>query len=978
MTFPTRLKLVGWLAALTIGLGLQAAPLLAQATGSIRGRVTAANSLRPLTGAQISIPGTGRGSLTNAQGEYLIVNVPAGPQTVRVQMIGFTSDEAQSTVAAGQTATVDFQLSESAIALDEVVVTGTAGAARRREIGNSISQVKLEEVVEPVQDVADLLQGRAAGVSIISSSGSVGSGSSIRLRGTTSVALSNQPLVYIDGVRIRSDAYPKNVPASGFQGRSANVTASPLSDINPNDIERIEVIKGAAATTLYGTEAAAGVIQIFTKRGATGAPTWTVETNQGFARLRPFAPDVLPENFGLPELEYGQAQYLFIDPWLRDGWQQRYSGSVTGGGEAVQYFVSGSYDDNEGVLPLDEEQKYVVRGNFTFRPFEDLTLLFNTSYTNDDITQTPSGNNAHGLTLNAFRRDRNYHASYDIDKISQALEYEITSGIDRLIIGGTATYAPMENFTHRFTVGLDQANIENRQLRPFGYFAAPQGIISNQRWSAETLTLDYVGSFQNNFGPALSSTFSWGAQSSTVEESDITAYSENFPGVPVPTVTAGSVEQSFENRERVINAGIFLQELLGFQDRYFLTLGMRVDGNSAFGQDFGLQLYPKVSGSWVLSEEPFWNEGWGTMKLRAAYGQAGRAPGAFDAVRTWEAVGWGTSPAFFPQNEGNPELGPETTAETELGFDAGFFNQRLGLDFTYFYARTTDALFQVRRLPSLGNWDDQLENVGEIENSGFEVAANASLIQTPTFGWDLGLTVSTVNSNVISLGGAPEFGLGNFGWVIEGESVPVIRGDKIINEDLQMDPIEVASESECGANQACIVRDAIYGPNQPTHTIGLNTTLSLPYGIQLSARGEYLGGHYISDGPSSAALSRSVQWPTCFGAYEHIAANQSDQLTAWERMACIPRNVEGDWFIQPADFAKLRDVTVRVPIGRLVPMASNATFSLSASNWYTWKKDFPILDPEVAGNDGFDGAVRGSSEHIPSPATLIASLRFVF
>src|SRR5690606_27810781 len=192
------------------------------------------------------------------------------------------------------------------------------------------------------------------------------------------------------------------------------------------------------------------------------------------------------------------------------------------------------------------------------------------------------------------------------------------------------------------------------------------------------------------------------------------AYSENFPGVAVPTVTAGSVKQALENRQRVINAGFFLQELIGFKDRYFLTLGARVDGNSAFGRDFGLQMYPKVSGSWVLSDEAFWNEGWGTVKLRAAYGQAGRAPGAFDAVRTWEAVGWRGNPAFRPYNEGNPVLGPETTAETEVGFDAAFLDQRVGVDFTYFYAKTSDALFRVRLTPSGGFFSDE-------SSSGFQL-----------------------------------------------------------------------------------------------------------------------------------------------------------------------------------------------------------------------------------------------------------------
>src|SRR5690606_21392604 len=358
--------------------------------------------------------------------------------------------------------------------LDEVVVTGTAGQARRREIGNSISQINLSEVNEPLRDVSEILQGRAAGVQVQGSAGSIGAGSSIRLRGTNSVALSNQPLIYVDGVRINSDAYPSNGPM-GQGNRGPNVQASPLSDINPNDIERVEVIKGAAATTLYGTEAAAGVVQIFTKRGSRGAPQWTAQVTQGMARLLPFAPDV-PMDTGF---DYGQSKYMFLDPWLRDGHLQTYSLSVTGGAESLQYFVSGALDNNKGVLPNDAEQKYVVRGNFTFDPIQNLSLQWNTSYTNSDLSQTPSGNNAHGLTLNAYRRNANYFGSYEKTAIDGALDQEVDTHIDRLIMGGTVTYQPFETFVNRLTVGYDMANQEARNLRPYGFFAVPEGVISD-------------------------------------------------------------------------------------------------------------------------------------------------------------------------------------------------------------------------------------------------------------------------------------------------------------------------------------------------------------------------------------------------------------------------------------------------------------------------------------------------------------------
>lgn len=938
---------------------LTASSGLAQSGGTIEGRVTDANTMRPVANAQVFIPTLGLGGLSGPGGEFRILNVPVGQHVVRTEVLGYTAVEQTVTVAAGQTATVAFAISEAAIALDEVVVTGTAGQARRREVGNSISQINMNKVVEPVRDVSEILQGRSAGVQVQGSAGSVGAGSSIRLRGTNSVALSNQPLVYVDGVRVRSDPYPVNGPR-GQSNRSANVEASPLSDINPNDIERVEVIKGAAATTLYGTEAAAGVIQIFTKRGSRGAPQWTAQVNQGFARLLPFAPDV-PMDTGF---DYGEAKYLFIDPWLRDGHLQDYSLSVTGGSDLLQYFVSGSLADNEGVLPNDTERKYVVRGNFSFRPIDDVTFQWNTSYTNNAITQTPSGNNAHGLTLNAYRREKNYFGTYDRTLIDGALIQDINTNIDRLIMGGTVTYTPIENFTNRLTVGYDLANQEGRNLRPYGFFAVPEGVISDQRWNARILTLDYVATLNNRLGENLTSAFSFGAQSAEKFTASVEGVASNFPGVPDPTVTSGSVEQAFEDRQRVINAGIFVQEMIGFRDRYFVTFGARVDGNSAFGRDFGLKFYPKVSGSWVVSDEPFWSDALGSLKLRAAYGQAGRAPGAFDAVRTWSPVGWGGAPGFTPENVGNPDLGPETTAETELGFDASFLGDRVALDFTWFNAVTSDALFNVRQVPSMGFSSSQLENVGRLKNQGIELGLQLGLVERPDFAWEAGLTLSTLKSEVLDLGGAPEFSLGSFGWVKVGHPVPVIVADRIMNPDEVAEPI--------------IEEDYIYGPNQPTRTIGLSTSFTLPYGIQLSARGEYMGGHYINDNGSAQSLSRAVEWPTCFNAYALMGADRAEELTARERAVCQASEFRVDYVTQPGDFAKLRDVTLRVPVERWVPGSNNASLSLSAQNWWRWTKDFPVFDPEQSNNGGFNTTVRGTSEHIPPAATLVASLRVSF
>ena len=938
------------------------------ARGTLRGQVVDAANMRPLAGVQISVPGTGLGTLTNASGQYLLINIPAGTHEVRAQSIGYGAEEATVTINPNETQTADFQLAQEALALDEVVVTGTAGAARRREVGNSIAQIDVSDINEPLGSVEDLLTGRTAGLTVMEGSGMAGSGAQIRLRGSTSISQSNQPLIYIDGVRAKSDAYEKNVPPVGYDGRSGNVTASPLDDINPDDIERVEVIKGAAATTLYGTEASAGVIQIFTKRGRAGAPRWTFSVDQGFNRLRPFAPDVNlprpdPDNPDGTILQ--NAQYLNMEPFLRDGHRQLYTLSVGGGSDNFQYFVSGQYDDNEGVLPLDEQSQVGVRGNFTFTPLDGLQLLWNNSYTNTDIANTPAGNNAHGLTLNVFRAERNYFGNNDPTLIRTLLDQEITTGIERFVTGLTATYAPTSAFTNRFTVGYDYAGQDNKNLRPYGFVRAPGGIVSNIQANYQTLTLDYAGSYKLEFGDQFATTLSFGGQSVANEEAVTTAYGEDFPGPGVPTVSGASKTLGFEERLRVINAGVFGQALFGLQDKYFLTLGMRVDGNSAFGSNLGLQAYPKVSMSYVLSEEPFWSEGLGQMKLRAAYGQAGRAPGAFDAARTWQPESFGGQPAFVPRNLGNPELGPERTGEFEVGFDAAFLDNRISTEFTYYYQRTTDALFQVRRPLSAGFVTSQLENVGTIQNQGIELAVNATVLNLESFGLDLGTNISTNNSKILDLGNAVPFSSGG-GWNQEGGPVMAARGLLIRNAD------EIAEPE--------LERDYIYGPQQPTLIVVGSADLRLPYGLQLSARGEYQGGAYIEDGATYNALQRAVIWPTCAGAYPLIDAGQLDQLTAWQRTWCVQSNFPaGQSLIYPKDFFKLRDITLRVPLGAVVPRANSASVALSLQNWFRWRNDdFPIFDPEMIDNDGFGDQNNSITEHIPPAASFVASIRVNF
>ena len=942
--------------------------------GSITGRAMDARSGETLDGVQIQIVGTNTGTLTGQGGRFTLLNLPAGIYRVRAERIGYAPESRQVAVRAGESVEAVFELKEVRLLLDEILVTGTAGAARRREIGNSIAPISMSEIDAPAATTDAVLQGRTAGVTLTQTTGQVGGGAAIRLRGNVSATMSNQPLVYLDGIRIRSEGYPKNRFPIGYTGSSDNTQYSPLNDINPADIERIEVIKGPAAATLYGTEASAGVIQIFTKRGTGNRTRWTVQVDQSTSQVQKFGPTqgfdgrplVIPENEVNP---YGTPAYMYLEPWLGTGWRQRYTMSLAGGLQDLKYYLGGTWQDETGTLPNDWMKQANVRGNLSLAPLEGLQLEWNTGYSRARTKKTPTGGTAEGVTLNAFRRDRNYFNNKDPELISQVLDFDLRSFVDHLTTGLTATYAISSRLTNRVTVGFDRAEQETRALEPFGFFFTPRGRIQDTRWEHRTLTLDYVGTLSVGLIGDLSTSFSWGGQSVTTEETSNAAMSQDFPGPGEPTVSSGAVSLGFETRQRVINAGFFFQNVLNLKDRYFLTAGVRVDGNSAFGQNLGLQAYPKVSASYILSEEGFWPQSLGSLKLRGAYGQSGRAPGAFDAVRTWNPGRLGSEVAFLPNNLGNPDLGPERTEEIEAGFEGSFLGDRLGLDFTYYHRTTSEALFGIRQIPSTGGWSSQLDNVGRIRNVGVELTANATLLRGEAFGWDLGGTVATNYSTTLDLGGAAPFSLGNRGWIVEGQPVGVMRGLCVTNPSEIADPV--------------VAPDCHIGPNRPTWNLTGTTALRLPRGMKLSARGEYQGGAYAYSLMDGESITRGIRWPACFNSYPAIDAGDLSSVTARERAMCIARFANRDFAIFPLDFFRLRDVTFSTPVPFEIPGASSTLLTLSAQNAYTWKKaHYSFLDPETSGgfqvDDNINARIHSVGGSIPIPASYTVSLRLVF
>jgi TonB-linked SusC/RagA family outer membrane protein len=968
---------------------LLAAPLPAasqQPRGSIAGTVRASSTQRPVLSVQLTVPGTNVGTLTDGQGRYVLQNVPAGETRVHAQVLGFRSEERSVSVTAGQTVTLDFELQESAVALDEIVVTGTAGQARKREIGNSMATISSSEIeVAPVRGAQDILTARAAGVTVMANSGQPGSGAAIRLRGNNSIAMGNEPLIYIDGVRL----FSRIAPASG----SARQGSLPINDIAPDDIERIEIVKGAAATTLYGTEASGGVIQIFTKRGRAGKPIWTAEVSAGFNSMGKIGPDGDPTGLFLKQCSgdnlvdssgnrFEDATCPSSGTWLRDGPVQRYALTVRGGAPELTYYLSGNYGDEQGVIEPGGSKDGGFRGNFSFRPMPTLDVALSSSYTRRKTRWIPDGNLANGFTLNVMRGPNNNFknaAECSTPGIvacltnGEILDQRLTNDNDHFITGVTVQWEPIPQLSQRFTVGYDYNAADNITVLPFNFSRSPLGSIAVQNWHHTTLSLDYVGSLRHNL-LGTSSTFSWGGQLFEDRNRQQNTNGSDFSGPGNPTLTsAARKDVTFDERQRVVNAGFFGQEVVGIADRLFITAGLRVDGNSAFGESFGLQVYPKLSAAYVLSELGFWPaDTWETFKLRAAIGEAGKAPGAFDASRTWEPVPADEAkPAFTPEQIGNEDLGPERTRELELGFESSAFQGRLGVEFTYFYQRTIDALVQVRYPPSEGFQDRQLENVGELENRGIEVRLDGGIIATPTVDWRMRLNYATTKGKALDLGGeVVAVGLNNF--VEEGSPVPGVYGALVLNPNELAEPITVA--------------DTLIGPTYPTRTISIGSSLGLFNRVSLEVLGEFQGGHYLQNFTGYQNANRFV-WRPCYEAQQKLRAAAAgdatalNDVTALERARCaIDRTKQdSDFFIEQADFFKLRTASLTYLLPQRWVGGRNASLTLAARNLFKIT-DYSGIDPEVSdlGDSGLNGISRREYYNLPPTRSFLASLRVTF
>jgi TonB-linked SusC/RagA family outer membrane protein len=801
-------------AALLGALALCRVDAQASTQGSITGRVTDAATGQPIAAAQVNLVNTAIGALTNDQGQYTIRGVTPGAYTVRALRVGFAEQRGAARVTAGQSTTLDLAMRSVAVTLNPVVTTAT-GEQRRVEVGNSIAQVNAAEVVatKAVENLTDLLTARAPGVQVIPGT-QIGAGSRVRIRGTSSLSLSNDPIYIVDGVRVEGTTGSSSLSVGGTNPSRAN-------DINPEEIESIEVVRGPSAATLYGTAAANGVIVITTKRGVAGAPRFTYTTEQGAnvdqneypTAYRGWRNGSLANNTTqcfLSQVSAGSCVQdsvtsfnLYDDPETTPngvGYRQLHSLQVGGGSELLRYFLHGEWENNDGVLKVPEFDQRILertgqtllpsqripnhmdritsRGNFNIALSPKADVAVSAGYTSQD-TRLPTSDDSgtDGLSGNTYGGPGfKYNTSATGDTLYGYRQFtprdtyqQVTDqGINRLITSLNASYRPYGWLSARGDFGVDYINRLDTQLCRFGQ--CPNngdnrlGFKRDNRTNFYTYTTNGSATGTRQLTDLLQSSTTLGVQfTRSLFDENIASGTQLSPGAT--TVSSGAIKSAGESTSETRTLGSFVEEQLAFRDRLFVTGGLRSDRNSAFGANFKTVFYPKVSVSWVASDESFFPKySWlNQLRLRTAYGASGVQPGTTDAVPYYSSTTIvnesGDQPAVVFSALGNSNLKPERSTELELGVDGTFWNSRLSTEVTYYNKSSKDALISRGLPPSIGTGaTSRLENLGEVSNKGWEALITAQLVQRDAFGWDVTFNGSTNSNNIVSLGGLPPFG----------------------------------------------------------------------------------------------------------------------------------------------------------------------------------------------------------------------------
>ncbi|ASO05057.1 TonB-linked SusC/RagA family outer membrane protein [Arenibacter algicola] len=798
------------------------APLLLLAQDVVKGKVTDSSLGDPLPGVNVVIKGTTTGTTTDFDGNYEL-SVDNFPSILVFSSLGYASKEMQ----VSGPSTLNVALDESATGLEEVVVTGLATSVKRSNAANAVASVSADELTgrTPPQTLDGALAGKFAGAQITAASGAPGGGMSVKLRGVTSINGQGQPLYIIDGVYVNNNSVYagglneiSNAAGGGASSTDSQDNASNrIADINPDDIQNIEILKGASASAIYGSRAAAGVIIITTKKGKAGKTKINVSQALGWNE----AVNLLGQRnwtAALAESVYGEgALYTAAESAgrLRDyekviygekGFITNTNLSISGGGEKTSFFGSFTNNEEDGIVKRTGASKQSLRLNVDHRITDDIKLSLTGNYLKSSADRGFFNNDNSNTTIGVsllFTRpwdyllpdaDGNYpdHPANSSNQIHTRDVMTNNESVSRLIAGGALDVNLFRNENQSLKMIL-KAGVDTYTLKTTVFFPRELQFMSPAVGGVDGLSSD--GTTQNadaNFSGFLVHNFRTDNELSFTTQAGVT--NEQFSQNTVRVTSTGLIasEQNVDQAANVKvdqfrleqeDAGFFVQEEVNYQDKIVGTLGIRGDKSSNNGDANKLFYYPKASLAANIHNFDFWNiEAMNQLKLRAAYGEAGNfAPNGALFTTYINSLISGNVGIITPATLGDPSIQPERQKEFEIGLDAGFFNNKVTLEFTWYNKKVEDLILQADNEPSSG-YTFRWANAGALENKGAEIGLNVNAFDSENFSWDSGIIWFRNRSEITELTVASfdtqgfGTGLGTF-RIEEGKSATQIVGN---------------------------------------------------------------------------------------------------------------------------------------------------------------------------------------------------------
>ena len=966
----------------------------------------------PMPGTTVQITGTTFGGITDADGNFRFnASLESGEYELKASFVSFEDQVITFSVDGRSAYSFDFTLIPSVLGLDEVVVVGSTVSSERKKIGNNVTTIKSKDLtVVAAPNVTNAIQGKVPGAQIVQNSGDPAGGFSIRLRGPSTIQGSSEPLYVIDGVVVSN--LTTNVTNINVSAGDAVPGQNRMVDFNPNDIESMNVLNGAAAAAIYGSRASNGVVIINTKKGGNEEGTrFFVKSSVNINRLRkrldlnlegeqfesglsdrlwpifgrdpntgnltPFA-NLLTNKFDVTRFDY---QDLIFDI----GYGTDNYVSAQGKSGDIKYFGSIGYTTNGGVIRNTRFNRFTARAKVNHFVSDLINYEVGLAYTNGNTDEKPDGNvfwspiNSVNITSNIYDPSRlpngqlpNVEGSR-VNPLSVIEDFDITQEISRIVPHLRVTLNPVPGLQIDQVFGLDSYTQEGNIFIPVyqyagvnpsyfndGYRSEAKADILNWNYDANTIyTSDITSSLVSQ------TTLGFNYQSSRAQLAGNQGRGLDANGNPsIPL-------EFFPQDERLDIFGGFLQQSFEYKDRYFVTLAGRIDGATNFDPDERTHFYPKVSASYLLSDEPFWDKSViNSLRIRSSYGEAGNltAIGPYSRFGRYQDADFLGGTALNQESQlGNLALMPERTKEFEIGTDVSLFNSRFNFLFSYYSQNIEDLIVNRVTAPSIGG-TSRIENVGTMENEGIEFYLNYAAVKSNKVTWNLNVNFSRNRNKVTSTNAGPvtvATVAGATPQVREGEPLGVffgtyyardIRGHVILDEDGLP---QAARDPDTGD----LARKVIGNPN-PDYILAASTDLSI--------------GNF-----SFGMLWESVQGVDVFDADHrtrqgvgigHFARDElTGQIPRGSISAIYP--IE-EYRVVNGSFTKLREVYISYTISELFGFR-DVNLSMSGRNLVSID-DFPSYDPETnsGGQSNLVRAVNFGSSPIPQTFTFSISANF--